>query len=287
MSLPDARIVILNYNGRELLPRCLPSILQAARQSSAKVKVTVLDNQSRDGSEGIMKDYPDAEFVLAPENLVLCSYNGYLKAIPEPVAILLNNDIRVDEDFIDPLLKHFADEKMFLAAPKVLSFDGSFLEAAATRAGFRWGMFWASARYPGHEREADIPSDTFSSGFGAFNTKAFLELGGYDERYFPGIMEDCDLCLRARRAGYKLVYEPASRVYHVGQASFHKKYGAKKTSEIAHRNTFLFIWKNYRGARYLAAHVFWLPARLLWAALRGNTPFLRGFWLALKTGRFS
>ena len=132
----QARIVILNYNGEEMLARCLPSIWEAVRHTKTPTAVTILDNLSTDRSEEYVREnYPGMEFVKAPENLVLCSYNDYLKKISEPVAILLNNDIRVDKDFIDPLVAKFdEDPGTFLVAPRVMSFDGKTLEAVDTRA---------------------------------------------------------------------------------------------------------------------------------------------------------
>lgn len=278
------RIILLNYNGADLLQECLPSICESARCSAYAVRISVLDNQSTDSSEDLVKSrFSSVDFAKAPENLVLCSYNDYLKQISEPIVILLNNDIKTAPDFVDPLVKPFeSDDTVFMAAPKVLSFDGKAMEAARTRAGLRFGMFWASARYPGYEQEADTPSETFASGFGAFSRKLFLELGGYDPLYFPGILEDADLCLRARRKGYKLFYEPKSVVYHQGQTSFHREYGAEKTSELAYRNTFLFMWKNFQGIRFWTSHLLFLPFRMVYTLCRGNTAFVKGFWRAVK-----
>jgi len=282
-SSVSARIVILNYNGKEMLEKCLPSIAEAARDAKAPTRVTILDNLSTDGSESYVRsNFPEMDFVKAPENLVLCSYNGYLAQISEPVAILLNNDIRVEKDFIDPLIKRFEeDPDAFLVAPRVMSFDGRSIEAVDTRAGIRCGMFRADARYPGYEAHAMVPSKTFASGFGAFSREKFLALGGYDPRYFPGIMEDADLCLRAARAGFHLYYEPRSAVYHMGQASFRKAFTDLKRETLAHRNTFLFMWKNYSGAGFWARHLLWLPARLVWSIVRGRWGFVLGFREAL------
>ena len=69
--------------------------------------------------------------------------------------ILLNNDIRVRNDFIDPLVKKImGDPSVFLAAPRIMNFDGSGIDAVDTRAGFRCGMLEVSARYPGYEAQA-------------------------------------------------------------------------------------------------------------------------------------
>jgi GT2 family glycosyltransferase len=279
-----ARVVILNYNGKEMLLKCLPSVVEAARFAKTPTSVTVLDNGSADASEEyVRRNFPEIEWYQAPENLVLCSYNAYLAQIIEPVAILLNNDIRVEKNFIDSLIEKFEeDPATFLVAPRVMSFDGRSIEAVDTRAGIRYGMFWADARYPGHESRTMLPSNTFASGFGAFSTQKFNALGGYDPRYLPGIMEDADLCLRAARAGYHLYYEPRSVVYHMGQASFKKAFSELKRETLAYRNTFLFMWKHYSGMRFWAEHLLFLPLRMLWMILRGRFGFVLGFWGALQ-----
>ena len=194
-GLVKARIIILNYNGETLLPQCLPSIVEAARRAKTPTGVTVLDNVSTDqGFLYVTSHFPEVTAVRAPENRVLCSYNDYLLQISEPVVILLNNDIRVEPDFVDVLLAKFSEDPLtFLAAPRVMSFDGKRIEAGRSRAGIRWGLFWCDARYPGYEEEALTPSETYSSGFGAFSREKFLELGGYDDRFQPGIFEDVDL----------------------------------------------------------------------------------------------
>lgn len=277
------QIVILNYRGENLLPKCLPSIVRAAMVSSYNCKVVVLNNPSdADGLSYVRQNYSQVEIVEAPENKVLCSYNAYLSALADDVAILLNNDVQVDEAFVDPLVRPFSDPKLFLAAPKVMSFDGSAVEAADSRSKIRFGLFWCSARYPGYERNIDRPGDTFSSGFGAFRIALFNQLGGYDERYLPGIFEDVDLCLRAKKAGYKLVYVPASVVYHVGQASFKDAFKQKGLEILAARNQFLFLWKNYQGLKFWLPHLFWLPCRFLFDFIRGRNSLWIGFLEALQ-----
>ena len=281
------RIVILNYNGRELLPKCLPSVMAAARRAKTPAAVTVLDNRSPDDDLSfVKKNFPEAQIEIAPRNLCLCSYNEYLLKMDEPVAILLNNDIRVEEDFVDPLMRYFEqDPSAFLAAPRVMTFDGTAVEAGKSEAGVRFGMFWCDARRPGYEKKVMSPSETYSSGFGAFSRGKFLALGGYDLRYLPGIMEDVDLCYRARRAGYRLYYEPASVVYHMGQASFKKKFGRRGIAVMAHRNNFLFMWKNFKGPAFWLQHLAYLPLRLLAALLTGRFAFIEGFFYALSGRR--
>ena len=140
----DVSIVILNYNGEELLPQCLPSVVRAAKQASLPARVNILDNLSTDGSlDYVRENFPEVLIERAPANRILCSYNDYLPKLQESVVILLNNDIRVDPDFVDPLIEKFKEEpSTFLVAPLVMSFDGSRVEAGRSKAGIRWGFFW-------------------------------------------------------------------------------------------------------------------------------------------------
>ncbi len=285
MSEPlRSRIIVLNYNGKDLLNQCLPSIVEAAGAASFPTRVTVLDNCSTDGSaDFIRKQFPSIDLYAARENRVLCSYNDCVRDSPEPVVILLNNDIRVAREFVDPLIRKFAeDPSTFMAAPKVLNFDGSAIDAARTKARLRFGLFYSTARYPGFENDADQPSETFSSGFGAFSREKFLALGGYDDRFLPGIMEDADLCLRARRAGHHLYYEPRSIVYHMGQATFKKEYGRRGIEVLAHRNNFLFLWKNFSGPVFWIKHLFFLPFRFAGDLLRARGTLTQGFIEAVR-----
>lgn len=257
-------------------------MVEAQARSSWQTAVTILDNGSRDGSETLVHEkFSSFEFFKASANRILVSYNDFLPLVSEPVVILLNNDIRVAPDFIDPLTDKFIkDPELFLTAPKVMSFDGERAEAGRSRTGFKWGQFWCDARYPGYEFELEAASETDSSGFGAFSREKFIALGGYDERFYPGIMEDVDLCLRAKKAGYKLCYQPKSVVYHMGQASFKKAFGQTRMETIAYRNNFLFMWKNFSGVSFWFPHLLFLPLRMVWFLIKGNVRLISGFWEA-------
>lgn len=279
----DARIVVLNYNGRELMTECLPSIVEAAKASKRRVGVTVIDNKSTDGSvEFLRKNFPDVHIDQARENRILCSYNDSLKKMSEPIAILLNNDIKVDPNFVDPLADLFErDETLFAVGSKVLDFDGKGFQGEKSVGGIRWGMFWTDSRYDGHLDDIDKRSWTVQVALGAFDREKFVMIGGYDDLYLPGTWEDTDISLRAYRRGWHCLYEPKSVIYHKGQATFHREFGKKGTSALSDRNAFLFFWKNFGRTPQILAHVFFLPMRLLYAVFTANSGFLRGFWSAL------
>lgn len=277
------KVVILNYNGERILRECLPSVIEACRRAQTPSGLTVIDNRSSDRSADVLRhDFSAVDVWVSPQNKVLCTYNEYIKRIDEPVVIFLNNDIRVDPDFIDALAKPFEKgEDVFMVTPRCMSFDGSRYEGGRCRSCIRGGLFWSASVFEGYENQIGNPGFTMAAGFGAFDRKKLLELGGYDDLYLPGRLEDNDICFRAWRRGWKCLYEPSSVVYHMGASAFNEKYGADKTLTLAQRNSFLFFWKNIRDGRYLLEHVLMLIPRLLHAALTGKWALVRGFGEAL------
>ena len=277
------QIIILNFNGIDLLPRCLPSIVEAAQKASYPTRVTILDNRSQDQSlDWVKTHFPTVQVMISEKNRFLVSFNDCLRTVDDDIVILFNNDIRVDHNFVDPLVKIFENNPdAFLASPQCFDFEGKHYEGGRTRAEIRWGAFWSAARFPGFEALTQKPGYTFATGFGAFHRKRFLLLGGYDELYLPGIAEDADLGFRSWVQGYRSYYVPESHVYHMGQASFAKAFGKKGVLRLAHRNSFLFIWKNISDPSLLLNHVLFLFPRLSFALMTGKIEFLAGFFQAL------
>ena len=276
-------ILVLDYNGRDLLAEFLPSVVEAAKASRHQCRVTVVDNGAAGDSADLLKNkFPTVSLVKCVENKVLCSYNDVARNIDDDIIILLNNDIRAEKGFVDPLVGAFLkSEDTFMAASKVLSISGE-PEGSNTRARIKYGIFWASAKYKGYEANLDKEALTFSAGIGAFDRKKFVELGGYDELYLPGTLEDSDLCFRAWKRGWQCVYEPKSVIRHMGQVSFHREFGAKKTRAINARNLFLFMWKNISDKKIILGHIIFTPVRLLYALITGKTEFVSGFFMAIK-----
>ena len=279
-----ARIIVLNYNGADILPECLPSIVEAARRATFPTGVSLLDNRSTDSSlEWVKQRFPEVDVAVALQNLLLVSFNDYVRQVDEEIVILMNNDIRVEAGFVDPLVRVFREyPDAFLAAPQCFSFNGSRYEGGRTRAQIRWGLFWSSAIFPGYEDLKEKPGYTFASGFGAFHRQRFLALGGYDDLYLPGIVEDADLGFSAWREGFRSYYVPESHVYHKGQVSFKKAFGARETLKLAHRNGFLFIWKNVSDPRLLIEHFVLLIPRFVHGVITGKVELVTGFLAALR-----
>ena len=140
-------IVVLNYNGKALLEQFLPGIVAASHVSSHSCKVIVLDNASSDDSAAfVKKTFPDVDVVSMRENRGFCSYNDVAKNSTADLLMLLNNDIKVTQEFIDPLAAVFQErDDAFFAGPKCFLVDGKTYDGMKSRWRVRYGMFEATA----------------------------------------------------------------------------------------------------------------------------------------------
>jgi GT2 family glycosyltransferase len=271
LTIDRTHILVLNYNGRGLLSECLPSILEAASRAPVACAVTVVDNDSTDGSrEYIAQEWPEVCVTHEP-NRGLASFNRVLHELDEPVVLLLNNDIKLTNGAVAPLLEIFEqhDDALF-SAPLCWTFDGRTYEGMRTRVRSHFGLIQGMCRVPGFEKRIAAADMTAAAGpVLAVHRRRFLDLGGYDPVYFPGRIEDLDLGFRGWMAGYKGYYEPRSVAYHLGLGTFEREVGRARSDSLAVRNSFIFAWKNLGGYRLLR-HLSWIPARLGYWLLRGR-----------------
>ncbi|MHB8897221.1 MAG: glycosyltransferase family 2 protein [Thermoguttaceae bacterium] len=284
-------ILVLNYNGRPLLAEYLPTVVRAAQQSRYPCRVLVVDNDSTDDSvEWLALKYPEIG-VIRCDNRALCSFNEVVPSLGCDVAVLLNNDVRLAPDAIDPLLEPLlpdtpaSDPNCFLTAPLCWQMDGRTCEGLKTAVRWRWGLVQATGRFPGHEAAIDQADLTASAGSAmAVSCRVFRELGGFDPIYLPGRIEDLDFCYRGFLAGYHARYVPRSVAYHHGMASFGPAFGHSGNDHLALRNTLLFQWKNLRHPCHRLRQWLNLPCRAVCDLLRA--PFVGrrrrwSFWRAL------
>lgn len=248
-------VVIPNYNGISFLKDCMESL---KIQTYKDFSVLVVDNASADGSvEFIKREYPEAELLELDKNY------GFSRAVNEGIShvrttyvLLLNNDTAADRDFIGELVKCMdKDERIFSANPKMIQmYRPDLLDDAGDLYsvigwGFQRGVGQSSDNY---NRECNI----FSACAGAsiYRKKIFEEIGVFDEMHFA-YLEDIDVGYRARIAGYKNVYCPTAKVYHVGSGTSGSKYNDFKV-RLAARNG---IYLNYKNMPLLMLLVNILP----------------------------
>ena len=232
-------LAILNYNGRRHLELLLPTAMEAARRYPGDARVLVLDNRSTDDDlEWIRSAYPTIKVIVAPKNDFLYSYNWLLPQLQEEIVVLLNNDLRLKDDFILPLIRHFSNSEVFAVSATSRDWDD---------ADYTWGPIALNCHhglyYWDYDRSRQEGCYTLfcSGGFMAVNREKFLEINGFNRLFYPAYGEDLDLCFRAWRMGWKCIFEPASVVFHRVHGSFNSD-GNKRAANLMQRCQLLFQW---------------------------------------------
>ncbi|MBM3253022.1 MAG: glycosyltransferase [Candidatus Omnitrophica bacterium] len=279
ISFDDLRvsIVIPSWNGAGLLKECLNSILVLEEFKNSENEVLVVDDGSQDGTFKFVKqNFPEVRIVRNENNMGFgYTCNRGVREAKNELIVLINNDILVTRDFLNPLKEHFRDENVFAVTPKLYGWD---------KKTFMWGMHIGHFKngYISLWNEADTlegdkiyqtsPTIFAIGGAMVFRKRDFLWLGGFDEIYKPNCWEDIDISYRAWKRDLKIVYEPKSLMYHKGKATL----TYERHKEI--KNEISFTWKNITDWDILKEHLNLLPANLQ----RYGFPFLKGFLWALN-----
>ncbi len=274
-----ASLLVLNYNGLRLLEGCFDT-LGAATANGHHHDVVLIDNGSTDESLSYTENkYPWVKIIKAPRNAFLFTYNDVIPHLDTEAILLLNNDILVEPDFIEPLLHHLEQPDVFAVNTKVLTGDKVTAQGSRTEGGFHRGL-WFYNQLPDISR-----TSTCFFGLGgqaAFSRAKYLELGGFDELLWPLYHEDIDLSYRAWRRGWRVLYEPKSVLYHLGGQTSASQYKRDELRTIVAQNTFLIQWKNFDDIAMRREHFLWLGPRLTRAVWSRDWPLLKGYSQALK-----
>jgi GT2 family glycosyltransferase len=257
-------VVILNYNGQELLRQFLPSLIAY----SIGARVVVVDNQSTDASLRILKEeFPSVDIIVVPENRGYCGgYNYALQQIPETYCVLINSDIEVTHGWLTPLVALLDNNPVIGAVqPKLLAYHdkGSFEYAGAAGGhldvlGYPFCRGRIFNELEKDEGQYDDCTQIFWASGACFiiRTKLFAEMGGLDEDFFAH-MEEIDFCWKLNRSGYQVYYQAKSTVYHIGGGTLAKS-NPKKTY-LNFRNGLSLIFKHWTTREILMK----FPVRIL------------------------
>ena len=242
-------VVILNWNGKQLLEQFLPSIITF----SSGATIYVADNASTDDSIAFVKEqFPEVKIVVNQENGGYAKgYNDALQSIEADIYCLINSDIEVTKNWLPPILNVFSsEENTAIIQPKLLDFKNkSKFEYAGAGGGFIdfFGYPYCKGRVFDHlekdKGQFDETSEIFWASGACFfiRSKVFHQLGGFDDHYFAH-QEEIDLCWRAQNKGFQIKCVGASTVFHVGGATL--KEGHPRKTYLNFRNSLLTLLKN-------------------------------------------
>ncbi len=247
----DVAVVILNWNGKSFLEQFLSTVIEC----SPGTRIIVADNASTDESVAyIQENFPSVEIIENESNGGFAKgYNDALKKVDSKYYLLLNSDIEVTPNWIQPLLDCMQDESISGCQPKIRSFQqkDSFEHAGAC------GGFMDSNYFPFcrgrifNEIEEDKAQyeesmEIFWATGAALmiRSEIYHAHGGFDEDFFAH-MEEIDLCWRIKRQNGRFMVAPESVVYHVGGGTL--SYTSPRKVYLNFRNNLMMLVKNHQG----------------------------------------
>jgi GT2 family glycosyltransferase len=225
-------------------------------QEPAGFEVIAVDNASTDGSGGLIAaDYPGVRLIRNQNNLGFSGgCNIGLQAAKGEVLVLLNQDTRVCEGWLEALVHVCQGPKVGVAGGKALYPDGKTIQHAGGRV--EWPLGMGSHLGAGHldtgEWNLARPVDYVTGAGMAFRRQVLDEVGLLDEGFWPGYYEDVDFCFRARDAGYEVWYTPTACLIHDESAGLS---GTRALQVAFHRGRLRFVLKHLPPPRFLAEFV--------------------------------
>jgi GT2 family glycosyltransferase len=249
-------VVILNWNTRHFLEKFLPDVI---KYTSYCADIIVADNASTDDSVAYTeKNFPEVRIIRNSENEGFAGgYNTALRQIKNEYYVLLNSDVKVTENWLEPLVELLDSNPTAGACqPKMLSFlEPDKFEYAGAAGGFidKLGYPFCRGRiFNALEEDNDqynnpIPVFWSTGACMVVRSKVYWDSGALDPLFFAH-MEEIDLCWRIQRSGYRIFYCPSSKVYHVGGGTLPKT-NPRKTY-LNFRNNLLMIYKNTPKSKF-------------------------------------
>ena len=257
-------VVVLNWNGRKWLEIMLPFLIRYSQQA----KIFIADNASTDDSIlFVEKNYPKIKIISNKSNNGYAKgYNDVLKKIDSEYYVLINSDIEVSKNWINPIINLMDnDNKIAACQPKILNYNNrNYFEYAGASGGYidllgyplcRGRIFDTLEKDEGQYN--DVKEIFWASGACLFvRSSYFNDIGGLDEDFFAH-QEEIDLCWRFKNKDYKIMVQPESIVYHVGGGTLNSSSSFK--TYLNFRNNLSMLFKNLS----LFEIIWIIPSRLI------------------------
>ena len=260
----DIAVVILNWNGQQWLEKFLPSVIE----KSSMANIYIADNASTDDSISLIENnFPTVKIIQNQLNEGYAKgYNDALKDLKEKYFVLLNSDIEVTNNWIEPIINLMEENPNISACqPKILDYNNKdSFEYAGASGGYIDNLGYPFTRgrifdeiEPDNNQYDDVKEIFWASG-ACFFVRAdyFNEVNGFDNDFFAH-QEEIDLCWRLKIKGYQIMVDPHSVVYHVGGGTLDDSSPFK--TYLNFRNNLFMLTKNLNFFSLLITLYFRLP----------------------------
>ena len=239
-------LVIPSYNAKYLLEKNLPKVIKYSPNIN---KIIVVDDGGSDDTKKYLKEnIKNSVYLKNKKNSGFSiSVNKGFRASKADLVLLLNNDVFPTGVYLESALNYFQGSKIF--AVTLNEKNSSWPKVSWSKGKFQYSQ--------GDDKSKARYSPWASGGSAIFKKQIWDELGGLNEIYSPGYWEDIDIGWRAWKQGYKIIWDPNSKVVHQHQSSF-KKLDQHWLNLIKQRNELLFIWQNFLELKYVLSHLWFL-----------------------------
>ena len=289
-SHPLLSVVILNYNGRRWLNRCLESL--RTQTLFSRMEVIIADNASTDGSDllaaDLLRDWPNGRFVQNGGNLGYCEGNNLgAKPARGKYLLFLNNDTWLGPDCLEVLVGEMESRAAGAGSPQILNYQDRQLQGYG-RSGF--DIFG----YYSNQPDAGVMADLFIAPGCAYCIRSdlFWRLGGFDREFFM-YADETDLSWRVWIAGERVITVAEAKLYHWGAGASAAAIGNDapkfQTSAFSrfysNRNALLVLLKNAQHLLLLLVFTQLLSlaaeALFMWAVTRNTSLIREAYWGAI------
>lgn len=277
-------IAIRSFNGVELLRECLPSITEAVKfRGHPDDEICIVDDGSTDGSFEFLKtEYPQIRsFRNEVRSGSPIAANRAVLACKNEIVVMMDNDVKVEKNFVGPALAHFSDPSVFAVTMRSFTFDKKTFRSGGQVGRFKRGFLRAWENYDVKEPETNplvaerrLDSMYAITAHAVFRRSLFEKLGGFDPLFSPLIWDDTELCYRAWKRGYATRYEPRCLVYHRLHGTAKKLPKGSEMEIISDRHRLVFHWKLISDPYMLARHFTGLFIRTLFSLVAFRKSFL-------------
>ena len=248
----EIAVVILNYNGENFLDKFLPNVIENPKNAT----IYVADNCSTDNSiEYLKENFPQIKLIINTENGGFAKgYNDALKHVKADYYVLLNSDIEVTPNWIEPCIDLLEKDKSIAALqPKILAYHNkTHFEHAGAAGGYLDQDFYPFCQGRIFD-EVEFDNGQYDKSHEVFwatgaclfiRSELYHSIGGLDDDFFAH-MEEIDMCWRLKQQNHKIFYCADSTIYHIGGGTLN--YDNPKKTFLNFRNSLFMIAKNYDG----------------------------------------
>ncbi|CEG14016.1 hypothetical protein MSIBF_A90005 [groundwater metagenome] len=249
MKIPLVSIIILEWNGKEFLEKCLHSIIKYTTYPN--YELIVVDNRSNDGSVNFVeKNFPTIKLVKNNENLGFSKGNniGVSNSVGEYI-LILNNDTEIfDKGWLHKAVEIFeSDKKIGVVGCKLIWPDGKFQCAGGHVNFLKYAIFEEilfEKDLNGCKYNTKQEVDYIAGAAIFIRGKVIKEVEGFDEIFSPCHYEDKDICIKVKRRGYKIIYMPKIEIIHYGSVTTKQHFKSEYVNYLLTRNKLLFALLN-------------------------------------------